>query len=195
MEALDELTTYLKKFPGIGKKGAKRIAFYLVKQDNEFLEHFGAMISCLRDNLFTCEECGNISETNPCSICSDPLRDRKTLCIVEDIEAIAVLEEAQVYNGVYHVLGKLSPIENLDAEDEALAFLTEHINALGAEEVIVAATPRVEGDVTYYALIDFLKHSGVKRVTRIAFGLPVGTAIEFADRTTLNTALEDRKDV
>lgn len=195
MEALDELTTYLKKFPGIGKKGAKRIAYYLVKQDNEFLEHFGAMISCLRDNLFTCEECGNISETNPCSICSDPLRDRKTLCIVEDIEAIAVLEEAQVYNGVYHVLGKLSPIENLDAEDEALAFLTEHINALGAEEVIVAATPRVEGDVTYYALIDFLKHSGVKRVTRIAFGLPVGTAIEFADRTTLNTALEDRKDV
>ena len=195
MEALDELTAYLKKFPGIGKKGAKRIAFYLVKQDNEFLEHFGAMISCLRDNLFTCEECGNISENNPCSICSDPLRDRKTLCIVEDIEAIAVLEEAQVYNGVYHVLGKLSPIENLDAEDEALAFLTEHINALGAEEVIVAATPRVEGDVTYYALIDFLKHSGVKRVTRIAFGLPVGTAIEFADRTTLNTALEDRKDV
>ena len=195
MEALDELTTYLKKFPGIGKKGAKRIAYYLVKQDNEFLEHFGAMISCLRDNLFTCEECGNISETNPCSICSDPLRDRKTLCIVEDIEAIAVLEEAQVYNGVYHVLGKLSPIENLDAEDEALAFLTEHINALGAEEVIVAATPRVEGDITYYALIDFLKHSGVKRVTRIAFGLPVGTAIEFADRTTLNTALEDRKDV
>ena len=195
MEALDELTTYLKKFPGIGKKGAKRIAYYLVKQDNEFLEHFGAMISCLRDNLFTCEECGNISENNPCSICSDPLRDRKTLCIVEDIEAIAVLEEAQVYNGVYHVLGKLSPIENLDAEDEALAFLTEHINALGAEEVIVAATPRVEGDVTYYALIDFLKHSGVKRVTRIAFGLPVGTAIEFADRTTLNTALEDRKDV
>ena len=195
MEALDELITYLKKFPGIGKKGAKRIAFYLVKQDNEFLEHFGAMISCLRDNLFTCEECGNISENNPCSICSDPLRDRKTLCIVEDIEAIAVLEEAKVYNGVYHVLGKLSPIENLDAEDEALAFLTEHINALGAEEVIVAATPRVEGDITYYALIDFLKHSGVKRVTRIAFGLPVGTAIEFADRTTLNTALEDRKDV
>lgn len=195
MEALDELTTYLKKFPGIGKKGAKRIAFYLVKQDNEFLEHFGAMISCLRDNLFTCEECGNISENNPCSICSDPLRDRKTLCIVEDIEAIAVLEEAKVYNGVYHVLGKLSPIESLDAEDEALAFLTEHINALGAEEVIVAATPRVEGDITYYALIDFLKHSGVKRVTRIAFGLPVGTAIEFADRTTLNTALEDRKDV
>ena len=106
-----------------------------------------------------------------------------------------MLEEAGVYNGLYHVLGKLSPIENLDSEDEALAFLTEHINALNAEEVIVAATPRVEGDLTYYALIDFLKHSGVKRVTRIAFGLPVGTAIEFADRTTLNTALEDRKDV
>ena len=106
-----------------------------------------------------------------------------------------MLEDAGVYNGVYHVLGKLSPLEDPNAEEKALDFLTEHINALKAEEVIVAATPRVEGDLTYYALIDFLKHSGVKRVTRIAFGLPVGTSIEFADRTTLNTALEDRKDV
>lgn len=195
METLNELINYLKKFPGIGKKGAKRIAFYLIKQDRKYLSQLGTLISGLRDNMFTCQQCGNISSTNPCSICRDPLRDHKTLCIVEDIEAIAVLEEAGVYNGLYHVLGKLSPIENLDAEDEALAFLTEHINALNAEEVIVAATPRVEGDLTYYALIDFLKHSGVKRVTRIAFGLPVGTAIEFADRTTLNTALEDRKDV
>ncbi len=195
MEALNELVTYLKKFPGIGRKGAKRIAFYLVKQDSEYLSQLGTLISGLRDNLFTCEQCGNISASNPCSICSDPLRDRKTLCIVEDIEAIAVLEDAGVYNGLYHVLGKLSPLEDPDAEEQALDFLTEHINAVGAEEVIVAATPRVEGDLTYYALIDFLKHSGVKRVTRIAFGLPVGTAIEFADRTTLNTALEDRKDV
>lgn len=195
MEALNELVTYLKKFPGIGRKGAKRIAFYLIKQDNEYLSQLGRLISGLRDNLFTCEQCGNISASNPCSICSDPLRDRKTLCIVEDIEAIAVLEDAGVYNGLYHVLGKLSPLEDPDAEEQALDFLTEHINAVGAEEVIVAATPRVEGDLTYYALIDFLKHSGVKRVTRIAFGLPVGTAIEFADRTTLNTALEDRKDV
>ena len=195
MEALNELVTYLKKFPGIGRKGAKRIAFYLIKQDSEYLSQLGRLISGLRDNLFTCEQCGNISASNPCSICSDPLRDRKTLCIVEDIEAIAVLEDAGVYNGLYHVLGKLSPLEDPDAEEQALDFLTEHINAVGAEEVIVAATPRVEGDLTYYALIDFLKHSGVKRVTRIAFGLPVGTAIEFADKTTLNTALEDRKDV
>ena len=195
MESLNELVTYLKKFPGIGKKGAKRIAFYLVKQNNDYLSQLGRLISGLRDNLFTCEQCGNISASNPCSICSDPLRDRKTLCIVEDIEAIAVLEDAGVYNGLYHVLGKLSPLEDPDSEEQALDFLTEHINSVGAEEVIVATTPRVEGDLTYYALIDFLKHSGVKRVTRIAFGLPVGTAIEFADRTTLNTALEDRKDV
>ena len=195
MEALNELVTYLKKFPGIGRKGAKRIAFYLIKQDSEYLSQLGRLISGLRDNLFTCEQCGNISASNPCSICSDPLRDRKTLCIVEDIEAIAVLEDAGVYNGLYHVLGKLSPLEDPDSEEQALDFLTEHINSVGAEEVIVATTPRVEGDLTYYALIDFLKHSGVKRVTRIAFGLPVGTAIEFADRTTLNTALEDRKDV
>ena len=195
MEALDELVTYLKKFPGIGKKGAKRIAYYLVKQNNEFLVQLGSLISGLRDNLFTCGQCGNISAYNPCRICSDTLRDRKTLCIVEDIEAIAVLEESGVYNGMYHVLGKLSPLENLDAEEQALDFLTRHIKSLKAEEVIIAFTPKVEGDITYYALIDFLKHSGVKRVTRIAFGLPVGTSIEFADRSTLTTALEDRKDI
>ncbi len=195
MEALNELINYLKKFPGIGKKGARRIAFYLIKQDRKYLSQLGTLISGLRDNLFTCQQCGNISSSNPCSICSDPLRDRKTLCIVEDIEAIAVLEDAGVYNGLYHVLGKLSPLEDPDSEKQALAFLSEHINALKAQEVIIAATPRVEGDLTYYALIDFLKHSGVKRVTRIAFGLPVGTAIEFADRTTLSTAIEDRKDV
>ncbi len=195
MDALDELTTYLKKFPGIGKKGAKRIAYYLVKQDDEFLEHLGAAISSLKDNLFTCSQCGNITESNPCSICTDPLRDRKTLCIVEDIEAIAVLEDSGVYNGMYHVLGKLSPLDDPDAEEHALAFLTEHINALGVKEVIIAFTPKVEGDMTYYALIDFLKHSGVKRVTRVAFGLPVGTSIAFADRSTLTTALEDRKDM
>jgi len=195
LEALNELINYLKKFPGIGKKGARRIAFYLIKQDRKYLSQLGTLISGLRDNLFTCQQCGNISSSNPCSICSDPLRDRKTLCIVEDIEAIAVLEDAGVYNGLYHVLGKLSPLEDPDSEKQALAFLSEHINALKAQEVIIAATPRVEGDLTYYALIDFLKHSGVKRVTRIAFGLPVGTAIEFADRTTLSTAIEDRKDV
>ena len=195
MEALDELTAYLKKFPGIGKKGAKRIAYYLIKQNNEYLSQLGSLISGLRDNLFTCGQCGNISAYNPCRICSDTLRDRKTLCIVEDIEAIAVLEESGVYNGMYHVLGKLSPLENLDAEEQALDFLTRHIKSLKAEEVIIAFTPKVEGDITYYALIDFLKHSGVKRVTRIAFGLPVGTSIEFADRSTLTTALEDRKDI
>ena len=195
MEALDELTVYLKKFPGIGKKGAKRIAFYLVKQDKKYLSELGSLISGLRDNLFTCEQCGNISDSNPCKICSDPLRDRKTLCIVEDIEAIAVLEDSGVYNGMYHVLGKLSPLEAPDAEDKALDFLTRHIKSLKSEEVIVAFTPKVEGDITYYALIDFLKRSGVKRVTRVAFGLPVGTSIEFADRSTLTTAIEDRKDI
>ena len=194
MDALNELTAYLKKFPGIGKKGAKRIAYYLIKQNEDYLVQLGTLISGLRDNLFTCEECGNISGTNPCSICSDPLRDRKTLCIVEDIEAIEVLEDSGVYNGLYHVLGKLSPLDDPYAEELALDSLTRHINDLGAEEVIVAFTPKIEGDSTYYALIDFLKHSGVKRVSRIAFGLPVGTSIAFADRSTLTTALEDRKD-
>ena len=195
MEALDELTAYLKKFPGIGKKGAKRIAYYLVKQNKEYLSQLGSLIAGLRDNLFTCGQCGHISGSDPCKICSDPLRDKKTLCIVEDIEAIAVLEDSGIYNGLYHVLGKLSPLEDPYAEEQALKFLARHIKSLKTEEIIVAFTPKVEGDIAYYALIDFLKRSGVKRVTRVAFGLPVGTSIEFADRSTLTTALEDRKDI
>ncbi len=195
MDSLNELITAFKKFPGIGKKSAKRIAFYLVKQDSEYLSHLGEIISGLKKDLCTCDQCGNISHNNPCSICADPLRDRKTLCIIEDIEALAVFEDAGIYNGLYHILGRVSAADGAEAEQKAFDFLGRHIKQLGTEEIIIATGQKIEGDIEYYALLDFLKTTGVENITRIAFGLPVGGSIEFADRITLSTALAARRQV
>ena len=195
MEALDKLINALKKFPGIGKKSARRIAYYLLRKDDEYLSEFGALIADLKKNLYTCEHCGNISSSNPCSICSDPLRDRKTLCIVDDAESISAFEEAGIYNGVYHILGRVSPLSGEDLSDDAADFLLKHIHELGAEEVIIATNPKLEGDMAYYTLLEVLKNAGVENVTRLAYGLPVGGSIEFADRATLNTAISSRTKV
>ena len=195
MDSINELTAILKQFPGIGKKSARRIALYLLKQDEEYLTQLGEMISGFKKDMHTCEECGNISHQNPCSICSDPLRDRKTLCVVEDIDVLSAFEEAGVYNGLYHILGRISPLGGRDFDDASIKFLFEHIKSVEAEEVIIAISPKIEGDMTYYALLELLKKLKVKSVTRLAFGLPVGGAIEFADRATLNTALESRRPV
>ena len=196
MEALDELTTYLKKFPGIGKKSARRIAYYLLKQDENYLEEVGSVIASLRKGLFKCSECGNISEQNPCAVCSDPLRDRKTLCIVDDVEALTTLEMSGVYNGIYHILGSRDiPLRGEELTDDTIDFLLGHIKALNAEEVIIAITTKIEGDMTYYSLLETLKNGTDAKITRIAYGLPVGGAIEFADRMTLSTALEARSQI
>ena len=196
MDRFNDLAEALKKFPGLGRKSARRIAFYLMKQDSSYLAKLGGLIASLREGLCTCGQCGNISDRNPCSICSDPLRDRKTLCIVEDIEALSVFEQAGIYNGIYHVLGgRVSPLDGEDLSDEAIDFLLTHIASLKAEEVIIATSPKVEGDLTYYTLLDVLRDSGVTKITRIAYGLPVGGSIEFADKMTLHTALEARRQV
>ena len=195
MEALNDLINALKKFPGIGKKSARRIAYYLLRQENAYLSEVGTLIADLKNNLHTCEKCGNISESNPCSVCSDPLRDRKTLCIVDDAESLASFEENGVYNGIYHILGRVSPLGGEDLSDEAADFLRKHIQELGAEEVIIATNPKLEGDMAYYTLLDVLKNADVENVTRIAYGLPVGGTVEFADRATLNTAISSRTKV
>ena len=195
MEALNNLINALKKFPGIGKKSARRIAYYLLRKDDEYLSEIGTLIAGLKKGLFTCGHCGNISGSDPCSICSDPLRDRKTLCIVDDAESLSAFEENGVYNGIYHILGRVSPLGGEDLSDEAAEFLRRHIQELGAEEVIIATNPKLEGDMAYYTLLDVLKDAGVENVTRIAYGLPVGGTIEFADRATLSTALSSRTKV
>lgn len=196
MDSLNDLISILKKLPGLGAKSSRRIAYYLLKQNDEFLSEFGKLISELRKGLCVCNICGNISYKNPCSICSDQMRDTKTICIVEDVESLSAFEHAGIYNGVYHVLGgKVSPLEGEDISDASIKSLTKHIKANKPNEVIVATSPVIEGDLTYYALLDLFRKLGVKKVSRIAYGLPVGGSIEFADKMTLHTALDSRRQV
>ena len=173
------------------------MVFYLLKQNAAQLRELGADIASLKDELRTCGECGNISDSDPCPICRDALRDRRTLCVVENIDDLVSFEQAGIYNGLYHVLGgRVSPFDDEELSPESVAFFLAHIRALRAEEVIIATNPRMEGDLTYYALLDVLRGlDGPEeklKVTRLAFGLPVGGSIEFADRMTLHTALESR---
>lgn len=196
MESIDALISVLKKFPGLGKKSAKRIVYYLLKQDNEELEKIGDLISNLKKNLRLCSLCGNISEKDPCAICSDVLRNKKILCIVEDFEALSAFEDAGIYDGLYHVLGnKISPVDGEDLNDDSIKFLLKHIKKLKPDEIIIATSPKVEGDITYYTLLDILKGARVKKISRIALGLPIGSSIEFADRMTLHAALEARRTI
>lgn len=196
MDALNDLVNVLRKFPGLGSKSARRIAFFLLRQDEKFLSDFGNLISNLKKGLCKCDICGNISDKNPCSICSDKLRDSKTICIVEDIESLSAFEQAGIYNGVYHVLGsRVSPLEDEDLSEESIESLKRHIKRNHPNEIIIATSPVLEGDLTYYSLLDLLKQLGIKKVSRIAYGLPVGGSIEFADRMTLHTAIDSRRQV
>ena len=198
-DPISRLVSFFNKFPGIGNKSARRMAFFLLRQDEAFLSAMGSAIAELKDNLVRCGECGNVSDSDPCPICADVLRDRGTLCVVESVDDLASFEQAGVYNGLYHVLdGRVSPLDDQELSEECIDFLLKHIADVGAEEVIIATNPRMEGDLTYFTLSEILRgklvrqEPNVPKISRLAFGLPVGGSIEFADRVTLHTALEAR---
>ena len=195
-DPIGRLVSFFNKFPGIGNKSARRMVFFLLKQEVSFLRDIGGAISELKDNLVRCGECGNISGADPCPICADVLRDRSTLCVVESVDDLASFEQAGVYNGLYHVLdGRVSPLDDQDLSEECVSFLLKHIADAGAEEVIIATNPRMEGDLTYFTIREILREKLFEqgpKISRLAFGLPVGGSIEFADRVTLHTPLEAR---
>ncbi|GHS93795.1 recombination protein RecR [Synergistales bacterium] len=199
-DPIGQLISFFGKFPGVGQKSARRMVFHLLRQNDAFLRSFGEAITYLKANLFTCAECGNISNSDPCPICKDQMRDRHTLCVVESIDDLVSFEQAGIYGGLYHVLGaRVSPLDDQELSDSDIEFFLNHIKNLRAAEVIIATNPRMEGDLTYFTLLDILKdrlrdkiEKGELKVSRLAFGLPVGGSIEFADRLTLHTALESR---
>ena len=210
MQILDDLAKELKNLPGIGSKSARRIAFFLIQQDEEYLKHFGSLFLNLRKNLHTCSQCGNISEQDPCNICEDPIRDKNILCVVENVESLSAFEHAGIYNGLYHVLNaeKLSanPESKFDSDslddggltENDINFFVSHVKALKPEEIIIATNPKIEGDMNYYTLLESLRsikgHNKIK-ITRLASGLPVGGLIAFADKVTLHMAFQSRMKV
>ena len=192
-EPLERLVSHFVKFPGIGKKSAQRIVFHLLQTHPSALSEMAADIEKLHTLLSFCPDCGNITEGGGlCMICLDKMRDRTQLCVVENIEALVSFEHAGIYNGLYFVLGmKVSPIDDEYLDESIILRLRERVLSLGTKEVIVAMSPRIEGDLTWYAISDALSDIDIS-ISRLAYGLPVGGSVEFADRVTLHTAFESR---
>ncbi len=196
MSAIDELTGELSKLPGIGRKTATRLTYFLLKQPPETVARLAEAIRGIAERVQPCSECGNLSEADPCPICADPRRDGSVLCVVEEASDILPIERTGEYRGRYHVLGgHLSPLDGIGPDELRLASLRGRLANGGAvREVIVATNPSMEGEVTATYVREMLAQSGV-RVTRIALGLPVGGDLEYADGVTIAQALAARREM
>jgi recombination protein RecR len=198
--ALDRLIESLSRLPGLGRKSASRIAYYLLKADASVVHSLVRDMSEVKERVRPCPVCGNYTEEVPCRICSDSHRDRHSLCVVEEPKDLLSIENTHQYHGLYHVLaGAISPIDGIGPDDLRIGSLLDRVREGEIREVIIATNPTVEGDTTAVYLAGRLRElgdSGVRvSVTRLALGLPVGGDLEFADRLTLARALEGRRAV
>ncbi|MDR3200627.1 MAG: recombination mediator RecR [Spirochaetales bacterium] len=192
MKSLDTLVSRLSKLPGIGRKSALRIAYYLLRADAPFTSALAEAIAGIRDKVKTCSACGSYTEDDPCPVCADSGRDRRILCVVEQPQDIEALESTGEYRGLYHVLGGvISPLDGVGPQDLSIGRLMDRIKNLHASEIILATNPTVEGDTTALYLVKLLETLDVK-VSRLALGLPVGGDLEYADRLTLARSLRGR---
>lgn len=194
-QPLHNLVEGLCRFPGIGPKTAQRLAFFLLSRPREEVVSIARAMVEAKDMLFFCEHCGCLTEANPCVFCRDNRRDRELLCVVQEPRDVLVLERTGQFCGVYHVLhGALSPLDGIGPEELNLPRLVARIKNSGIKEIIIATNPNVEGDATAAFIARLVKPLGVT-VTRIAFGLPVGGDLEYADDLTLSRALEGRREL
>lgn len=178
--------------PGIGMKSAQRLAYYVMSMDEESVEDFAQALIDAKKNVHSCKCCQNLTERELCPICSDDERDKSIICVVESPKDVTAFERTREYGGVYHVLhGLLSPMDGITPDKLRIRELLGRISAGGVEEVIMATNPTVEGDATAMYIAGLLKPMGIT-VTRLAFGLPVGGILEYADEITLFKALENR---
>jgi len=181
--------------PGIGRKSAQRLAFYILSLPEEETEAFAEAILCARRSVHTCPVCQNLTDGALCGICADERRDRSVVCVVAEPRDVASLERSREYNGVYHVLhGVLSPMSGVGPDDIRISELVRRVADGGVKEVIMATNPDTEGDATAMYVARLLRPFDV-RVTRLAYGIPVGSNLEFADDATLMRALEGRRDM
>jgi recombination protein RecR len=191
--ALERLIQTLAKMPGLGRKSASRLAYYLLKADPTFVQGLARDLVQLKERVKNCPICGNYTEEVPCGICADKERDRTLLCVVEEPKDLLSIELTRQYRGLYHVLmGVISPIDGVGPANLRIDSLLARVREGGIREVIVATNPTVEGDTTAVYLAGLLKNQPVS-VTRLALGLPVGGDLEYADRLTLARALEGRR--
>lgn len=195
MALLKDLIEKLQWLPGIGRKSAQRLAFYLQKMDQSRVQELADAMIRARTRLRECSICHDLSEKDPCEICTDSARERDRICVVEQPSDVMVIEKTSEFRGLYHVIhGVISPIDNIGPEDLRIAALVDRLRNGDIGEVIIATNPTTEGDVTALYIAKLVKPLGI-RVTRIARGLPMGSDLDLADTTTLSRALEGRRDL
>ncbi len=195
IEAIQRLAEQFGRLPGIGRKTAMRMAFSVIELDAEAAEEFANAIIEAKQKVHECPICGNLTDKELCTVCADDERNKRLICVVEDVRAVISIEKVREFRGVYHVLGGvISPMNGITPDKIRFAELISRVNNDGVEEVIVATNPTPDGEVTAMYISKYLKPLGVK-VTRLAYGVPVGSDLEYADEITLSRALEGRRDV
>ena len=194
-ETITKLINEFEKLPGIGHKSAVRLAFYILESPNNIAEDMAQVLVDAKHKIKFCSKCYNITENDPCDICSNSKRDNSVVCVVENVKDVVAMEKTHEYKGLYHVLhGAISPMNNITAGDIKIKELLERLKDDTIKEIIIATNPRVEGEATAMYISRLIKPLGIK-VTRIAHGIPVGGDLEYTDEITLIKALEGRREM
>lgn len=194
-KAIAALIEQFQKLPSIGPKSAQRMAFHILKMPMSEVQKFAEALLSAKEHTQTCEICYNLSSSSPCEICSSNSRDRSVICVVAETKDLIAIEKTNEYKGLYHVLqGLISPMDGIGAEDIRIKELLNRLTDERVSEVILALSPSVEGEATSLYLTKLVKPFGIK-ISRIAFGLPVGADLEYADEVTLAKAIEGRREL
>jgi len=192
---LANLINELTKLPGIGGKSASRLAYHILKRPAGEAEALASAILEVKEKIFRCPICNNMTDVDPCAICADPRRDPSVICVVEEAFNIPTIEQTRDFKGFFHVLlGALSPLKGVGPQEIDVGGLLRRVQGGGVREVIIATNPNVEGEATALYIAQQLRPLGVK-TTRLAFGLPVGGDLEYADQVTMSKALEGRREI
>ncbi len=190
---IERLVAALKRLPGIGEKSATRLAFFLLGAPDALVQELASAVARLKQEIVLCEECFDLTDSSPCAICRDPKRDASMICVVEDPADLAAIDRSGRFHGRYHVLGgALSPIDGVGPGELRIGELEERVRGGGIEEVILATNPNAEGDATAHFISEQLRPLGVK-LTRIAYGMPLGGDLEYADHVTIGLSMEHRR--
>ena len=193
-DPLVRLIEQLRRLPGIGPKGAQRLAFHILKTPREETDRLCEALRDVKDTVTYCSICSNTTDVDPCAFCTNPGRNQRIICVVEEPQNVTAVENTREFKGAYHVLmGALSPLQGVGPDDLKIKDLLTRVER-GVDEVILATNPNVEGEATAIYLARLLKPLGVK-VTRIAMGVPVGSDLEYADEVTMHKAMEGRREV
>lgn len=194
-KSIASLIEHFQKFPSVGPKSAQRMAFYLLRMPISEVEKFAQSMIDAKLNTKTCEICFNLSTTSPCDICSSSQRDKSVICVVAETKDLIAVEKTNEYKGLYHVLqGLISPMDGIGADDIRVKELLNRLTSDDVKEVILALSPSVEGEATSLYLSKLIKPFGIK-ISRIAFGLPIGADLEYADEITIAKAIEGRREL